>query len=87
MVERFTDWDKWKKTLSQAVNIGEKVGLSDETIIKIGSRIGDFLEHMADPENKEQRVIKELWDVADEDEQKSLTNMLVKVIKQENENR
>lgn len=83
MVEQFTDWDKWKKTLGQAIDIGHKVGLKDETIIKIGSKIGDFLDWNADPENREQRIIKEMWDVADNEEQKILTKLLVKMISSE----
>ncbi|MFP4016044.1 MAG: DUF3243 domain-containing protein [Halanaerobiales bacterium] len=83
MVEQFTEWDKWKKTLGQAINIGHKIGLKDETIITIGSKIGDFLDWNTDPENREQRVIKEMWDQADEEEQKTLTKLLVKMISSE----
>lgn len=80
MVERFSDWDKWKNTIRQAVDIGHKIGFEDETIIKIGNKIGDLLEWKADPENREQRVIKEMWDIANEDEQKTLTRLIVKMV-------
>ncbi|MFP4662528.1 MAG: DUF3243 family protein [Halanaerobiales bacterium] len=83
MVEQFSEWDKWKETLGQAINIGHKIGLKDETIITIGSKIGDFLDWNTDPENREQRVIKEMWDQADEEEQKTLTKLLVKMISSE----
>lgn len=85
MLERYSDWDKWKKTISQAVSIGDKLGLEDETIIGIGSKFGDFLDNNIDPKNKEQRVIKELWDVASEDEQTSLTSMIIKMVKKDNQ--
>lgn len=83
MVENFTEWDKWKQTLGQAIDIGHKVGLKDETIINIGSKIGDFLDWNTDPENREQRVLKEMWDVADDEEQKVLTKLLIKMISKE----
>ncbi|MFW5972028.1 MAG: DUF3243 family protein [Bacillota bacterium] len=85
MIEQFSDWDKWKKTLAQAINVGHKVGLKDETIINIGSKIGDFLDWNTDPENKEQRVIKEMWDLADEEEKKIMTKLLVKMVMSERE--
>ena len=83
MLERFDDWDKWKQTIAQAVDIGEKIGLEDETIVNIGSKLGSFLGKKVDPENREQRVIKELWDVANEEEQKSLTTILVRMVDKE----
>lgn len=82
-MEFFSEWDNWKKTLGKAVNVGNKMGIDDENIVNIGSQIGDFLDKRLEPENREQRVIKELWDVASEDEQRSLTNMLVKMVKAE----
>ncbi|MFW6034931.1 MAG: DUF3243 domain-containing protein [Halothermotrichaceae bacterium] len=85
MVERFSDWDDWKKTLGQAVELGNTVGMSDDTIVAVGSKIGDFLDSVIDPENREQRVIKELWDVATEEEQKALTSILIKMVKTERE--
>ena len=83
MIESYTDWDKWKATICQAINIGEKVGLDENTIVQVGSKIGDFLDRFIEPENREQRVIKELWDVASVEEQRSLTRMLVKMVKAE----
>ena len=56
------DWDKWKKTLYNAIYMGEAVGLSEHTITKIGTRVGEFLATNVDPENSEQRLLKELFD-------------------------
>lgn len=83
MVERYADWGQWKKTIGQAVNIGEKVGLDENTIVKVGSKLGNFLDNFVEPENREQRVLKELWDVASAEEQKTLTRVLVKMVKAE----
>lgn len=44
MVERYEDWDDWKKTLGQAVAAGNSIGMGDETIVKIGSKLGDILD-------------------------------------------
>ncbi|MFW5988158.1 MAG: DUF3243 domain-containing protein [bacterium] len=85
MVERFENWDKWKQTIGQAVDLGQRIGLSEDTIVNIGSRIGNFLDKEADPENREQRVIKEMWDMADEEEQKSLTRLIVRMVDKKDE--
>ncbi|ACL68927.1 DUF3243 domain-containing protein [Halothermothrix orenii] len=82
-MERYSDWDKWKKNLGQAVNLGKKIGLSEETVVKVGEKIGDFLEKRVEPENREQRVLKELWDVASQDEQRHLASMIVKMVQKD----
>ncbi|MFW6389891.1 MAG: DUF3243 domain-containing protein [Halanaerobiales bacterium] len=83
MVDRFEDWNRWKRTIAQAVDLGEKLGMEEDTIVGLGTKIGDFLDKRADPENREQRVIKEMWDMADEEEQKSLTRLLVRMVDKE----
>lgn len=85
VIERYEDWDDWKKTLGQAVAAGNSIGMGDEIIVKIGSKLGDILESIVEPENREQRVLKELWDVASGEEKKALTSMIVKMLKAERE--
>lgn len=79
-IESFTDWDKWKKTLSTAVNLGEAVGMSEKTVEKIGFRIGNILSAAVDPENREQRVLQELWKSGDDADRKALSKMIVKMV-------
>lgn len=80
-IESLSNWDRWKKTLSKAVNLGEAVGMSEKTIENIGYRIGNMLSAAVDPENREQRVLQELWRVGDEQDRRALTNMIVKMVK------
>lgn len=78
--EFINDWDKWKGTLSRAINIGQAVGLSQESIEKISVKIGNFLESAIDPENREERVLKELWAVGDDADRKALAGMIIKMV-------
>ncbi|MFZ5987057.1 MAG: DUF3243 family protein [Bacillota bacterium] len=78
-IESFSDWDKWKQTIAKAVNVGEAVGLSEESVEKIGFRLGNILSAAVDPENREQRVLQELWRAGDDDDRKTLTKMIVKM--------
>lgn len=82
-IDIIEDWDKWKKTLSKAVSIGENVGLSDHTIEDLGVKIGEFLASNVDPENPEQRVLKELFDVGNQKEQEVLTSMIIKMVQKD----
>lgn len=74
------DWDKWKKTLYNIVSMGETVGLSEYTITNLGAKIGEFLASNVDPENREQRLLKELFEVANKNEQETLTSVIIKMI-------
>ncbi len=74
---------EFKSVLIRAVGLGKGIGLSDDTIASLASRLGDFLARFADPADREQRVLKELWDVADEHEQRTLARLIAKMISEE----
>lgn len=78
--DSLTHWDKWKGTIDKAVNLGQTVGMSENTIQNIGVKIGDFLAVNVDPENREQRVLQELWKVGDDSDRKALSKMIVKMV-------
>jgi len=70
--------EKWKKFLGDRVEAAKKLGLSEETIAKLAYEIGEFLDEKVDPQNDEQRMLKELWDVGDEEERKTIARLMVK---------
>lgn len=78
--ETLRDWDKWKNTLSKAVNLGEAVGLSEKTIDNVAYKIGNTLSAAVDPENREERVLQELWKVGDDSDRKTLAKLIVKMV-------
>jgi hypothetical protein len=57
--------------------------MSDETISKLAAQVGEYLADKIDPENNEERVLKELWDVADEQERQTLARCMVKLVSKE----
>ncbi len=75
-----TSWHDWKKTLGKAVNAAEFAGMSDETINNTAYRLGDFFAANFDPGNREQRLLKELWEVGAEEEKRSLAKMIAKLV-------
>lgn len=80
MSNSIENWQNWKETLRKAVDLGERVGLTDDTMANMGSKIGSFLSHNVDPDNKEQRLLKEMWNAANETEKENMTNVLIKML-------
>ena len=42
--------------------------------------MGDFLASKIDPRSPEQKVLKELWESADENEQRTIASVLIKLV-------
>jgi hypothetical protein len=73
-------FDKWKQFLGERVSQAELVGMSEETVTKLAFQIGEYLQDKVDPKNEEERVLKELWDVGNEQERKTLAHLMVKLV-------
>lgn len=78
-METLKSWSKWKETLGKAVDLGETVGLSNNTINNIAERVGTFLSNNVDPKTDEERLLKELWDAADEKDRDVLAKLIVRI--------
>lgn len=74
------DFDKWKNLLRNTVNFSKAVGMSEEFITEAAKRIGDFLDDKVDPENREQRLLKQLWDASSNYERHILAHIIVKMV-------
>lgn len=74
------NWRDWKKALGKAVDFGETVGLSDKAITNAAEKVGTFLSNNVNPRNDEERLLKQLWDAADETDRKTLAKLIVKVV-------
>ncbi len=75
-------FEKWKAFLAERVNQAQAIGMSDETISQLAFQIGEFLDQKVDPQNNEERLLKDLWDVGTEEERKTLARLMVKLVDQ-----
>ncbi len=73
------DFDTWKKFLGDRVSAAKNMGINEEVISKLAYEIGSFLDTKVDPKNDEERVLKELWDVGDESDRKTMAKLMVKL--------
>lgn len=79
MATVLTKFDHWKHFLGERVQAAKNAGMGEETINKLAFEIGQFLDEKVDPKNDEERVLKELWDVGDEQERKTIARLMVKL--------
>ncbi|MEK4510376.1 MULTISPECIES: DUF3243 domain-containing protein [Paenibacillus] len=75
------NFDTWKNFLGERVKSAEKAGLSEEVIANLAYEIGGFLDEKVDPQNSSNRALKEIWDVGDEEERKTIARLMVKLAK------
>lgn len=75
-----TSFERWKQFLSDRVHAAENIGLSEEQITNLAYKIGDFLSKNIDPNTEQDRLLRDLWSVADEAEQKTLARIIMKLV-------
>ncbi len=79
-----SSWEGWKQQLAQAVKIGERMDMSHDQMAERAEKIGDFLAQRVDPKNPEQKVLQELWQAADEDQQQAIAGAMIKLVSGQN---
>jgi hypothetical protein len=74
------NFDQWKSFLGQRLQQAQQQGMNSEVISDIAYQIGDYLAKQVDPKNPEERVLADLWNVANEQEQHAIANAMVKLV-------
>jgi len=74
------NWDEWKNFLGDRLNQAKDAGLDQNVITDLAYQIGDYLANQVDPKNEQERVLADLWSVADEQEQQAIANIMVKLV-------
>ncbi|MCL1632848.1 DUF3243 domain-containing protein [Sporolactobacillus sp. CPB3-1] len=75
-----SNWDRWKDFLADRMHQAENLGVNDETINEFATKIGDYLAGHVDPENEQERLLSDLWRVADEQEHKVIARLIMKLV-------
>lgn len=79
-METPSGWHAWKNMMGKIVNMAESVGISTNRVNDTVFRVGDFFANNFDPENREMRLLKELWDEADDGQKKVLSSLIVRML-------
>ncbi|MCR2822144.1 DUF3243 domain-containing protein [Lederbergia panacisoli] len=76
-----TRFDSFKSYLAEQVEKGEKLGLSEEALAKAAEKVGNYLAAHEEPRNREEHLLKEMWKVAEKDQQHQLAHILINMVK------
>jgi hypothetical protein len=74
------NWDQWKDFLADRLHHAENEGMNQAVIGDLAFQIGDYLSNQVQPKNEQEKILSDLWSVADEQEQHAIANMMVKLV-------
>jgi len=77
------NFSTWKEFLSDKVSQAKDHGMSNQSITNFAQHVGDYLSHHVQPENKEEKVLQELWNAASEDEQRAIASTMIKLVQKQ----
>ncbi|KKE78425.1 DUF3243 domain-containing protein [Oceanobacillus caeni] len=78
------NFDTWKGFLANRLEQAQQQGMNQQTINSIAAEVGDYLAENVDAKNKEEAVLKELWNAASEQEQQAIASTMVKLVQKSN---
>ncbi|GMA51551.1 hypothetical protein GCM10025857_29080 [Alicyclobacillus contaminans] len=78
-MDTLDNFERWKEFLGSQVDKAQAMGISNERITEVAAKLGDYLAKKVDPRNEQERLLKQLWDSANDDEQRTLASLMVKM--------
>ncbi|GAX89459.1 DUF3243 domain-containing protein [Effusibacillus lacus] len=73
------NFDRWKEFLGDRVEQAKAAGLSDQQITDVATKMGEYLANKVDPENPQERLLKQLWD-ANPDQRSTMAKMMINLV-------
>lgn len=77
------NFERWKEFLGDHVEKAQSMGMSTDQIANVAEKMGEFLAQKVDPKNEQERLLKQMWDASDENERKSIAQIMVRMAKNE----
>ncbi|MGC4375700.1 DUF3243 domain-containing protein [Fictibacillus sp. Mic-4] len=74
------NFGQWKDFLSNRLQHAQSQGMDQSSISNLATEIGGYLASHVEPKNPEEKVLQELWQVADDQEKHAIANMMVKLV-------
>lgn len=74
------NWKQWEDFLADRLHHAQNEGMSEGAISNLAFQIGDYLSSQVEPKNEQERILADLWSVADKEEQQAIANIMVKLI-------
>jgi hypothetical protein len=74
------NWKQWEDFLAERLHQAQNEGMSEGAISALAMQIGDYLSEQVEPKNEQERILSDLWSVADKEEQQAIANIMVKLV-------
>lgn len=74
------NWKQWEDFLADRLHQAQNEGMSEGAVSNLAYQIGDYLSTQVEPKNEQEKVLSDLWSVADKQEQQAIANIMVKLI-------
>jgi hypothetical protein len=75
------NFEQWKQFLGERLDQAQANGMDNGVVSEMAYRLGDYLANEVEPKNEQERILAELWKVADQEEQHTIANLMVKLVK------
>lgn len=75
-----TTWEQWLDTLGTALEKAQSMKMPKKMLTKSAAELGDFLFETIDPDVPENRLLKTMWELADDREKESLAGLVIKLV-------
>lgn len=76
-----SSWESYKHSLGQAMEVASDMGISENQITQFAQQFGSYLAQNISPDIPENRALKELWEIASPEEQKTIAGLMIKLAK------
>jgi hypothetical protein len=80
------NFESWKDFLGDKMHNAENQGLSQSAISNLAFEVGDYLATKVDAKNDQEAILRDLWNVASNEEKHAIANMMVKLVQNEGNN-
>ncbi|MGB7999281.1 MAG: DUF3243 domain-containing protein [Anaerobacillus sp.] len=75
-----TNFENFRDYLATRVEIGEKLGLSEEALAQATEKVAGYLAQKEEPKNREEKLLQELWVVGSKEQRHQLAHLLVRMV-------
>ncbi|WP_226578937.1 DUF3243 domain-containing protein [Halobacillus litoralis] len=77
------NFDTWKDFLGDRLHQAKGDGMQEQAVSDLAYEIGTYLANSVDAKNDQEAILRDLWNVADQEEQHTIANMMVKLVQNE----
>ncbi|MES5957206.1 DUF3243 domain-containing protein [Bacillus fungorum] len=74
------NFDQWKSFLGERLEQAQGKEIAGNTVSDMAFRVGDYLANEVKARNDQEKLLAELWKVANEQEQHTIANLMVKFV-------